>query len=670
MSSSPFAALDRLKKKQQGITKPTPLKAVKAKSLSRSSSSLFDTLESFKPTREFLERSSSLHTLDSKRENYNTEKKSTLSSILRQQSKFTGKSSIITSKSSSRKVSASITKVKRELPWETNSTLNNHKSLKLSESNVIDNNNHIKKLVIPDDRSNKENERYLQGINVSLDGLSLSKEQQRVLDLILTERKNVFFTGSAGTGKSYLLKIIIQKLLTRYGSSSIGISAPTGLAAANIGGQTIFRLLGLGLGKEPVDLLLKKIKKNMDKYMTWRRMVVLIIDEISMLDSTLLEKLNVLAKSIKRSDKPFGGIQLIITGDFLQLPPVDISNSTNINYCFKSQTWNEIIDESVVLTQVFRQNGDPELIEILNALRVGRIDHRVESKLRHLSRALEFDDGVVPTELFPTRHEVERSNLAKLEQLDGPEISYKATDLSINGAPVDEMVRKSLDMLMCVPELKLKIGAQVMLIQNDVDDRLANGQLGLVECFLTKPIYRIFASRFGKDYDYSRTQVLRKVGQMLLNKKGLTNNPEYDDLSLLEENNAVIVDELLKNFNPEDDFLPLVTFTTANALQLKSRPVQLLVETAEFKPDPHGKYSNGFTRHQLPLILAWSMSIHKSQGQTLPRVRVDLKKVFEKGQLYVAISRCVSSHGLQVLNFDRRKVFVDQEVIEFYDKIS
>lgn len=670
MSSSPFAVLDRLKKKQQDVTKPTPLKAVKAKSLSRSSSSLFDTLETHKPTRESLERSNSLPVLSKNDYNSSTTKKSTLSSILRQQSKFTGRSSILSSSKTSRKVSDPPTKIKRELPWEVNGTLNNHKSLKLRESNVIDNNNHIKKLIIADNRENKENEHYLQLIHVSLSGLTLSKEQQRVLDLILTERKNVFFTGSAGTGKSYLLKIIIQKLLTRYGNSSIGISAPTGLAAANIGGQTIFRLLGLGLGKESVDSLLKKIKKNMDKYMTWRRMVVLIIDEISMLDSRLLEKLNILAKKIKRSDKPFGGIQLIITGDFLQLPPVDVSNSTNVNYCFKCPTWKEIIDENVVLTQVFRQNGDPELIEILNALRIGRIDHRVENKLRKLERPLEFDDGVVPTELFPTRYEVERSNLAKLEQLSGPELTYKSTDLSANGAPIDDMVRKNLDLLMCVRELKLKVGAQVMLIQNDVDDRLANGQLGLVECFLTRPVYRMFASRFGKDYDSARTQLLRKVGQILLNRKGLTDNSEYDDLSLLDPSNAVIVDELLKSFHKSDELLPLVTFTTANALQLKSKPVQLLVETTEFKPDPHGNTFNGFSRHQLPLILAWSMSIHKSQGQTLPRVRVDLKKVFEKGQLYVAISRCVSSHGLQVLNFDRRKVFVDQEVIEFYESIS
>jgi ATP-dependent DNA helicase PIF1 len=566
------------------------------------------------------------------------------------------------------------------LPWTTTTSFNFRKNFKLKEHNIIDKNrtgyskHHNSSEYNDNNNINEENlsvrsdsHAYLQKIDTNVYGTELSDEQQKVLDLILTQRKNVFFTGSAGTGKSFLLKIIIKKLQTRYGKNNIGISAPTGLAAANIGGQTIQRLFNIGLGKEPKEILLNKIKNNMDKYMSWRKLTVLIIDEVSMLDSELLEKLNYLAKKIKRSESPFGGIQVIISGDFLQLPPITKANLSTINYCFKSNAWKEIVDENVILTKVFRQRGDSELIDILNSLRIGNINHKIENKLRQLSRPINFNDGIEPTELFPTRNEVDKSNLIKLNQLEGPEVSYNCRDVSLMGAPIDEKIRRNFDLLMCAQVLKLKVGAQVMLIKNDPERNLVNGQLGIVETFLTKPIFQSFMTRFGNDFQPAKMIILRKIGLILLNKKKLTNVPENDDLSLVDEYTAELINELLRSYDPKDELLPLVKFSTKDEFQ----SIPILVDRTDFSPDFASNNSqNLFVRRQLPIILSWSMSIHKSQGQTLQRVKVDLRKIFEKGQLYVAISRCVSSKGLQVLNFDRRKVFVDEEVISFYNSIS
>lgn len=697
--SSPFTVLDKQKRKNATIGDNN--KSCVSSSLPRSNSSLFDKVE--QQSKPSLKKSTSTGNIipDSKslasskkssKSNtlFSNGKKSSLSSLLRAQSKFSGKSSVVSSKSravitkpiaKSKSIFAKDTtastlvpnnsRLIRELPWTASKALNmktttklkqNDKSFGISITGSIGLNNYNNN---KDKNNNNSGNSHLVAIDTNVHGVALSDEQQRVLDVILNKRKNVFFTGSAGTGKSFLLKLIIRKLQTRYGKSNIGISAPTGLAAANIGGQTIQRLFGIGLGKEPADILLSKIKKNMDRYMVWRRMVVLIIDEISMLDLELFDKLNFLAKKIKRSEKPFGGIQVIICGDFLQLPPVTKISSASVNYCFKSKSWKEIIDENIILSKVFRQQGDSELIDILNSLRIGKIDYKIENRLRKLSRSIDFNDGIEPTELFPTREEVERSNLNKLNQLNGSEIVFNCEDVSLIGLPIDDKIKKSFELLMCSPVLKLKIGAQVMLIKNDVDSNLVNGQLGIVIAFLTKPIYHSFQARFGYEFSPANLAILEKINMILFNKRNITKIPENNDLSLLDPFTAELVQELLRSYDPKDEIMPLVRFT------LKENFYHyILIEKSEFKPDFGKTGDGGFVRRQLPIILAWSMSIHKSQGQTLERVKVDLRKVFEKGQLYVAISRCVSSRGLQILNFDRRKVFVDEEVISFYSSIG
>ena len=187
----------------------------------------------------------------------------------------------------------------------------------------------------------------------------LSVEQRKILDLVAEGKKSVFFTGSAGTGKSVLLREIIKVLRQKYKKEPdrVAVTASTGLAACNIGGITLHSFGGIGLGKEAVPELVKKIKKNQKAKNRWMRTKVLIVDEVSMVDGDLFDKLEGIARAIRANGRPFGGIQLVVTGDFFQLPPVpDFGKAAK--FAFDAATWNTSIDHTIGLTQVFRQK-DP-----------------------------------------------------------------------------------------------------------------------------------------------------------------------------------------------------------------------------------------------------------------------------------------------------------------------
>jgi len=190
----------------------------------------------------------------------------------------------------------------------------------------------------------------------------LSDEQRKVLDLVLDGGKSVFFTGSAGTGKSVLMREIIAVLRKNFRQTPdrVAVTASTGLAACNVGGVTLHSFGGIGLGKEDVPTLVKKIKRNQKAKVRWQHTKVLIIDEISMVDGDLFDKLEAIARSIKNNGRPFGGIQLVITGDFFQLPPVPDSNRV-AKFAFEAATWTTSINHTIGLTQVFRQK-DPGML--------------------------------------------------------------------------------------------------------------------------------------------------------------------------------------------------------------------------------------------------------------------------------------------------------------------
>jgi ATP-dependent DNA helicase PIF1 len=226
----------------------------------------------------------------------------------------------------------------------------------------------------------------------------LSEEQRQIIEIV-NQGASVFFTGSAGTGKSVLMRAIIAKLRDFYSKEPdrVAVTASTGLAACNIEGITLHSFAGIGLGKEAAPELIKKIRRNQKLKQRWQRTKVLIIDEISMVDGDLFDKLEQIARSLRNNGMPFGGIQLVVTGDFFQLPPVPEKNSI-AKFAFDAATWNTTIQHTILLTHVFRQK-DPVFANMLNEMRLGKLTPQSIRAFQSLNRPMKHDDEVEATEL-------------------------------------------------------------------------------------------------------------------------------------------------------------------------------------------------------------------------------------------------------------------------------
>ncbi|KAI5967629.1 RRM3 [Candida margitis] len=490
-------------------------------------------------------------------------------------------------------------------------------------------------------------------------GTQLSAEQRKVIDSVVAGR-NVFYTGSAGTGKSVVLRELVRILKGKYGEN-MGVTAPTGMAACNIQGQTIYKFLEVGLALKPASDLANMIRKNSHKLNKWVRLRVLIIDEISMIDGTLFDKLEQVARLVRKSDKPFGGIQIVCTGDFYQLPPV-ATNRTAL-FCFQSKSWSRVINKNIVLKQIFRQKGDADLIEMLNALRTGELTNEIVSKFKSLARMVRYDDGIEPTQLFPTRREVSEANSLRLEQLTSKAYKYSAQD-SHKG----EQYKTQYAQLLCEESLVLKEGAQVMNIKN-ISDYLVNGTLGTVLFFTTKKLYFRILEVYGPVEELD-TQMLKEV-RFFTSRVGSVEEWNENERMMFQQvpsERKTQFESLVQSAALESpaNILPVVLF------KLNGSDEAVLVDRQEF-PIEMGKEDSpdgNPYRSQLPLLLSWAMSIHKAQGQTLPRVKIDLNRVFENGHAYVAISRAVSRETLQVRHFDIGKVKSSPIVKEFYQALE
>ncbi|RFU73433.1 dna helicase pif1, atp-dependent [Trichoderma arundinaceum] len=464
------------------------------------------------------------------------------------------------------------------------------------------------------------------------DAVHLSKEQEHVLDLVVNQGKSVFFTGPAGTGKSVLMRAIISQLRSKHARDRerVAVTASTGLAACNIGGITLHSFSGIGLGKEDAPTLVRKIRRNPKAKNRWLRTKCLIIDEVSMVDGDLFDKLSQIGRTIRNNGRPWGGIQLIITGDFFQLPPVpDSDKKREVKFAFDAATWSTSIDHTIGLTQVFRQR-DPKFASMLNEMRLGQISQDTVDTFKKLSRPLEFGDGVESAELFPTRAQVDGSNERRLRELPGKAVRFDAIDTG------DVNIRDKLLANMMAPKsIELKVNSQVMLIKN-MDGSLVNGSLGTVMAFSDE---RTFDMTSMDDYDSAMDDAMAKARRKL---KAFSREPEPGGSGAQ---------------------YPVVRFISTDGVARV-----ILCQPEEWKVElPNGEVQA--KRVQLPLILAWALSIHKAQGQTLERVTVNLGRVFEKGQAYVALSRATSQEGLRVLGFDKSKVMAHPRVINFYRQL-
>nr|OQO29191.1 ATP-dependent DNA helicase PIF1 [Rachicladosporium sp. CCFEE 5018] len=466
----------------------------------------------------------------------------------------------------------------------------------------------------------------------------LSEEQQHILDLVVEQKKSVFFTGSAGTGKSVLLREIIASLRRKYvrEPDRVAVTASTGLAACNVGGVTLHSFAGIGLGKEDTPKLVRKIKRNQKAKHRWMRTKVLVVDEVSMVDAELFDKLENIARSLRNNGRPFGGIQLVITGDFFQLPPVPDSGKV-AKFSFDAGTWNTTIEHTIGLHHVFRQK-DPVFAGMLNEMREGRLSESSIRAFRNLNRDLKFEDSLECTELFALRSEVERANVDRLTHLQGQPQVFEARD---GGSIVDKVQRDKLLSNCMAPEtITLKKGAQVMLIKN-IDESLVNGSIGRVIGFMDE-----------MEFD-----------KYCVNEEAYSQATDGAPLEAAMSKEDAARKRLQDNLTTARKY-PLVRFAIADGTTR-----DLLCQPETWKVElPNGEVQA--SRSQIPLILAWALSIHKAQGQTLERVKVDLGKVFEKGQAYVALSRATSMAGLQVLRFDPKKVVAHERVRTFYSNLA
>ncbi|XP_072430603.1 ATP-dependent DNA helicase PIF1 [Chiloscyllium punctatum] len=412
-------------------------------------------------------------------------------------------------------------------------------------------------------------------------GRKLTKEQSQILSMIL-KGKNVFFTGSAGTGKSFLLKRIVGALPPK----STYATASTGVAACHIGGTTLHAFAGIGSGKAPLHQCVELAQRpGIKKH--WQNCRHLIIDEISMVEGEFFDKLEAVARIVCKRDEPFGGIQLIVCGDFLQLPPVS-RNKEKYKLCFQAKSWQKCIQVNLELTEVRRQT-DKKFIAILQSIRLGKCPEEVAVQLINTANQKIDRDGILATRLCTHKDDVKLTNEHRLQQLPGELHTYQAIDS-------DPMFVQTLNTQCPVGQtLQLKKGAQVMLTRNlDIDRGMVNGARGVV------------------------------IG-----------------------------------FEPGNQSLPQVRFLCGVTETI--RPERWMVKALG------GSY---LTRHQLPLKLAWAISIHKSQGMSLDCVEISLARVFESGQAYVALSRARSLEGLRVMDFDRRVVHANADVLHFYGKLK
>lgn len=556
----------------------------------------------------------------------------------------------------------------------------------------------------------------------------LSREQEYVRQLAL-QGKSMFFTGSAGTGKSVLLRRIIKDLKAKHGPGTVAVTASTGLAAYHIGGITVHSFAGIGLGKGDVPSLIKMIRRNRKVLRRWRDTKVLIIDEISMIDGRLFDNLNDIARELRRKKNlPFGGLQVIACGDFYQLPPVSKTeikaDGTKLKelaqFTFESIAWKEALSSSIILKEVFRQKGDQTFIDMLNDLRHGRVSEEAAAEFLRLSRPLRCIDGILPTELYSTRYEVENANKTRLAKLGGNTRVYEAKD----GGSLPPVVKNQMLQNFLAPDrLFLKENAQVMCIKN-FDDTLVNGSLGKVKAFVDRDTYlckKIMLQNPDLPFEeaqklFAKHRVAHHLSQSTsqnvniedITDEMLDNAPEQLDsvFNFLHEdkNFKDLLPKLETEANPlkrehewnsspqavsEEDVIkqnkrrklefisevekmakgekyPLVEFTSPDGLSSRT----VLIEPERWDVVDENNEQILVSRVQLPLILAWAMSIHKSQGQTLSHVRVDLSRIFEKGHAYVALSRAVSRDNLQVVNFQTAKVETHPIVEKFYETLS
>jgi len=446
--------------------------------------------------------------------------------------------------------------------------------------------------------------------------MDLSKEQNIALEAF-RNGDNVFLTGPGGSGKTALIKFMVQSAEER--EKAVQVCALTGCAAVLLGckgAKTLHSWAGIGLANGGIFDVVDKVAKQKRRREPWVQIDVLIIDEVSMMPEKLFEILDRLGRRLRKNlSTPFGGIQVVFSGDFYQLPPVNKCGSTA--FCFESPFWETTFHQHIQLTKIFRQT-DQLYTKILNQVRTGRIS---KSTCQHLHNRVKVfvatapatveavaDSTCRPTVLLPTRNQVDIINHRELSKLDSESTEFNHTyhyGLDSSAAPREQFgvtvtpeqqlqeLTKISDSIMVDKKLVLKVGAQVMCVANidmESESPIVNGSLGVVIKFVEDaPMVKFHGGQ---------TSIMVRHAW-------------------------------------ESDNIP------------------------------------GIGVKQIPLILAWAITIHKAQGATLDLAQIDAgRSIFECGQTYVALSRVKSLEGLYLTSFQPEKIKINRKVRDFYRKLD
>jgi len=281
----------------------------------------------------------------------------------------------------------------------------------------------------------------------------------------VSQKKNILLTGPAGTGKSYTVNKIVGWAQAQ--GIEVGVTASTGLAAFLVGGRTVHSFLGIGIGSKPAEFMAQQIRfKNKTVYNKLRRLALLVIDEASMIDKDLLEYISTYLSLVRGVDEPFGGLQIILSGDFCQLPPVQGK------FCFLADIWETAEFSVHELTELVRQDDDIEFQEILKSLRWGDCTKAVFNKLLALKQTV-FPKGILPTRLFPLNTNVDYINqgeYGKVKAKGAAVALYKSVITCKRG----QVVPKNAP-----GDIELCVGAQVLVTAN-LSETIVNGTRGVV----------------------------------------------------------------------------------------------------------------------------------------------------------------------------------------------
>ncbi len=391
----------------------------------------------------------------------------------------------------------------------------------------------------------------------------------------LKSGKNVFLTGIAGAGKTYVLSQYIDFL--REQGTSFAVTASTGIVAAAIDGITIHSFSGLGIRETLNTNDLEKLKWNKKVSNRIKNIDVLIIDEISMLSADQLDCINAIFKTVRNNALSFGGVQVVFCGDFLQLPPV------RGTHAFKSMVWGKMDLKICYLDKAYRQK-EGDLLDVLNAIRAGQVSDEVKAKVNRQA-GVPIENYTV---LFTHNVDVDAFNMRELAKLKNKPFVYTMTGWG------DPKLVESIKRSCLSPEqLEVKVGAKVMITRNIFSEGLVNGTIAtVVEC---------------------------------------------------------------------DSSTVTIKTASGNEVELK--------QIAWSQLGQHGKPIASI--YQIPLRLAYAITVHKSQGMTLDAAVMDLSKVFTPGQGYVAFSRLKSLQNLSLEGEVSPEAFiVDPECLEFEQSLK